>query len=177
MAGAMTIPPFLDNEPSSDPVQQTLSYIAGAALSALRKAVTACENSDPAQSKLLKTFVGTHSITKEDAVASGVPVDLIAARSKDLLIFPSREVYELIVLIEHSYSNLLIIENVLAFGGEVISEVYRLTRESTKSKKLSTLVWVLCAVLHVLLGAQTSRAPLCWRRCSSCICGFVGRTQ
>ena len=161
MAGAMTIPPFLDNEPSSDPVQQTLSYIAGAALSALRKAVTACENSDPAQSKLLKTFVGTHSITKEDAVASGVPVDLIAARSKDLLIFPSREVYELIVLIEHSYSNLLIIENVLAFGGEVISEVYRLTRESNEIKEaFDACMGPVCRIARAAGCADVEGAPV-----------------
>jgi hypothetical protein len=49
---------------------------------------------------------------------------------------------------------------------------------STVNDRVGSVPQLLRRVLYVLLGAQTSRAPLCWRRCSSCIlCGFVGRTQ
>ena len=40
----------------------------------------------------------------------------------------------MIVLIKHAFSNLLTMENVLAFGGEILSEVFRLTRESNAIK-------------------------------------------
>jgi len=40
----------------------------------------------------------------------------------------------LIVLIKHAFSNLLTMKNVLSFGGEIISEVFRLTRGSDAIK-------------------------------------------
>jgi len=134
ITGALAIPEFPDNEPKNELVQQTICYIAGGALSALQKASTACENSDPTRSSLFTSFVAKHSITKKSAEVSGVPIRLIVARSNGSLIFPSHEVYSLVVLIEHAFSNLLTMENVLAFGGKIISEVYRLTRESKAIK-------------------------------------------
>ena len=131
-ARALVIPPFPGNEANSELVQQTLAYIAGGALSALQKASTVCEDSDSTLSALLKTFVATHSITKKSAGASGVPMKVIVDRSNGGLIFPSLEMFSLIVLIEHVFSSLLTMENVLAYGGEIISELYRLTRESVE---------------------------------------------
>ena len=57
---------------------------------------------------------------------------VIVDRSNGGLIFPSLEMFSLIVLIEHVFSSLLTMENVLAYGGEIISELYRLTRESVE---------------------------------------------
>lgn len=109
-ARALVIPPFPGNEANSELVQQTLAYIAGGALSALQKASTVCEDSDSTLSALLKTFVATHSITKKSAGASGVPMKVIVDRSNGGLIFPSLEMFSLIVLIEHVFSSLLTME-------------------------------------------------------------------
>jgi len=127
MAEALTIPPFLGNGSSGELNHQMLAYIAGGALTAMREA--AYEDLDPSHSSLLLSFVDVHSVRKDIAEASGVPINLIAARNNDSLIFPSREMYSLVVLIEHAFSSLLSMENVLA-GGTLLSEVYHFTRES-----------------------------------------------
>ena len=130
MAGNLSIPSFPDISPFNGYVELTLSYIAGSAVSSIWKAGNHCEVTDSIQSKLFTSFAATHSLTQDSALKCGVPVKLIVARSKGSLLFPSFEFYSLIRLIEHAYSHLLTMENVLAFGGAIISEVHRLTLNS-----------------------------------------------
>lgn len=98
-----------------DSVDEVVYYIAGALCSALMKNSERCRKTDRARASLFGTFVGTWKRAK--AEKSGLPIGLVDRRSEGALLYPSCPFFRVVRLLEHAYSELLTLQNMVSYGG------------------------------------------------------------
>jgi hypothetical protein len=125
--GMLEIPPYDHSEQPHRLVRETLFYIAGAMLSALLRFSKRCARTMPNLSRTFTAFVAKHTLRPDVATAQGLPTALVKSRSAGSLLYASLDFYSLVIMIEHAYTALLTISNVVAYGGSLVRSVFDLT--------------------------------------------------
>lgn len=98
-------------------VAQVLYYISGYLLSALIK------SSKRSHCPLFDMFVVHNSFkTANEARSDGLDPTLVVLRNQGSLIYSSKEFYKLVCTLEHGFSYLLTMPNVVAFGPAIIAK-------------------------------------------------------
>jgi hypothetical protein len=120
----LTIPPIGNGSPDIHTgFNEVLYYLAGAMASALITSGQRCYRTDRKRSSLFATFAAKHTLTLESAKKQGLPTGLVQKRSHGSLLYPSRLLYRVICLLEHAYSQLLTLKNVISYGGSLVKQI------------------------------------------------------
>jgi hypothetical protein len=98
-------------------VCQVLYYISGWLLSIILKE----SQHDNPTSLDLAFFVAKNTITPEQAKELNMPYELVASRTRGLLLYSSPDMYNVVLELEHSFMSLLTMSNLIAFGGSLVS--------------------------------------------------------
>jgi hypothetical protein len=136
----LSIAPYKGAENPNMLVRQTLYYISGYLLSSVYE-------KDGSSSPLvipLRILVAAHSISVEEAKALNLPMELVTLRTSGSLIYSSLEMFNLVLILEHSFSSLLSLANIIAFGSEIMSRVQSVIMES------DDISWAFDSVMRVV---------------------------
>ena len=79
---------------------------------------------------LLVIFIAKQTLTSHQAQELKLPFELVASRTRGGLLYPSSDMFALILEIEHAFSSLLSTQNLIAFGGSLMTAVLDVVMKS-----------------------------------------------
>ena len=108
-------------------VLATVYYLAGWLLSKLRVMAERRSTEDP----IFMTFRTKHSIGREAAVAAGLPTGVIDGRTRGRLLYPSKEFFDFVVVVERTYAVNLNLEQLTRHSTRLLLEIHHALVAST----------------------------------------------
>jgi hypothetical protein len=122
----LTIPNISSVAIPNQLLRQTIYYVTGWVLSCLNDE----SKLDIEIAPLLVIFIAKQTLTSHQAQELKLPFELVASRTRGGLLYPSSDMFALILEIEHAFSSLLSMQNLIAFGGSLMTAVLDVVMKS-----------------------------------------------
>ena len=113
----LTIPIIPTVKTPNQLLRQTIYYVTGWVLSCLYDD----SKCDIEIAPLLIIFIAKQTLTLHQARERDLPFELVASRTRGGLLYPSSDMFDLVLEIEHAFSSLLSMHNLIAFGGSLMT--------------------------------------------------------
>jgi len=122
----LTIPNISSVAIPNQLLRQTIYYVTGWVLSCLYDE----SKLDIEIAPLLVIFIAKQTLTSHQAQELKLPFELVASRTRGGLLYPSSDMFALVLEIEHAFSSLLSMQNLIAFGGSLMTAVLDVVMKS-----------------------------------------------